>query len=139
MPAQSPNNLLSFIRIVNVLKYFSNLLLLLPLIVFELPAKADFERCYNSTIHRDNHTFIKLWCQCMTSISNTQVIQDFSNRSKFCLNENWSYSNNYRQQPVQQSPVIILPGSTDFQGRYERMSRDAYCAFGNCGPTIRLR
>ena len=141
MPAQSPDNLLSFIRKVNVLQIFSNSLLLLPLIVFELPAKADFERCYNSTIHTNNHTFIKLWCQCMTSITNTQVIQDLSNRSKFCLNENWSYSNNSRQWPVQQSPVIIFPGLTDFQGRNERMSRDAYCGFAgtNCGPTLRLR
>ena len=118
MPAQSPNNLLSFIRKVNVLKIFSNSLLLLPLIVFELPAKANFEDCYNGVIHRDNHTYVKLVCQCVTSISINQIFPDLANRMRYCVNEYISYSNNYRQQPVQQSPVIILPGLTDFQGSH---------------------
>jgi len=139
MPAQSPNNLLSFVRKVNVLKIFSNSLLLLPLIVFELPVKANFEDCYDTVIKRYNHTFAKLVCLCEADSRINQVFPDLYKRMNYCVNENWSYSNNSRQQPVQQSPVIILPGLTDFQGRYERMTRDAYCAFGHCVPTIRLR
>lgn len=130
MLTQSPKYFLCFFQQINVFKTFFYLpLFLTPLIIFELPVKANFEDCYNGTIYRDNHTYVKLVCQCVTSIRVNRIFSDLADRMRYCVNENFSYSNNSRQLPMQQPMPIFIEHSISPQDRNQQLMIDAMRSF----------